>query len=64
MKFGFLTTKNYEELCRKIRDLVRSITKNSDAYDEKYMKIKFNLDDDFPLNKMLEVCNMIMIVKL
>ena len=64
MKFGFLTTKNYEELCRKIRDLVRSITKNSDAYDEKYMKIKFNLDDDFPLNKMLEVCNMIMIVRL
>ena len=64
MKFGFLTTKYYEELCRKIRDLVRSITKNSDAYDEKYMKIKFNLDYDFPLNKMLEICNMIMIVRL
>ena len=64
MKFGFLVTKNYEELCRKIRDLVRSITKNSDDYDEKHMKIKFNLDDDFPLNKTLEICNMIMTVRL
>ena len=25
----------------KIRDLIRSVTKNSDDYDEKYMKIKF-----------------------
>ena len=30
----------------KIRDLIRSITKNSDDYDEKYMKIKFNSYDD------------------
>ena len=29
----------------KIRDLIRSITKNSDDYDEKYMKIKFNSYD-------------------
>ena len=28
-----------------IRDLIRSITKNSDDYDEKYMKIKFNSYD-------------------
>ena len=33
--------KKYEELWIKIRDSVRSITKNSDVYDEKYMKIKF-----------------------
>ena len=31
--------KKYEELWSKIRDLIRSITKNSDDYDEKYMKI-------------------------
>ena len=30
--------KKYEELWIKIRDLIRSITKNSDDYDEKYMK--------------------------
>ena len=34
--------KKYEELWTKIRNLIRSITKNSDHYDEKHMKIKFN----------------------
>ena len=34
--------KKYEELWSKIRYLIWSITKNSDDYDEKYMKIKFN----------------------
>ena len=28
--------KKYEELWSKIRDLIRSITKNSDDYEEKY----------------------------
>ena len=46
--------KKYEELWIKIRDLIRSITKNSDYYDEKYMKIKFNSDDKLPLNKMIK----------
>ena len=31
-------TKKYEELWTKIKDLIRSITKNSDVYDEKYIK--------------------------
>ena len=30
--------KKYEELWSKIRDLIRSITKNSDDRDENYMK--------------------------
>ena len=29
-----------------MRDLIRSITKNSDDYDKKYMKINFNSDDE------------------
>ena len=33
--------KKYEEIWGKIRNLIRSITKISDDYDEKYMKIKF-----------------------
>ena len=41
----------YEELRIKIKDLIRSIPKNSDDYDEKYMKIKFNLDDELHINK-------------
>ena len=36
----------FEELWNIIRDLIRSISNNSDNYDEKYMKIKFNSDDD------------------
>ena len=42
--------KKYEELWSKIRNLIRSVTKTSDDYDEKYMKIKFNSDDELPLN--------------
>ena len=34
--------KTYEELWSKIQDVIRLITKNSDDYDKKYMKIKFN----------------------
>ena len=43
--------KKYEELWIQIRDLFRSITKNSDDYDEKYMKIKFDSDNNLLLNK-------------
>ena len=33
--------KKYEELWSKIRDLIRSITKKSNDYDEKHMKTRF-----------------------
>ena len=55
--------KKPEELWTKIRDLIRSITKNSDDYDEKYMKIKFNLDYQLPLNKTIEIPSMIIVVR-
>ena len=38
--------KKYEELWNKIRYIIRSKSNNSDNYDEKYMKIKLNSDDD------------------
>ena len=37
--------KKYEEQWIKIRGLIRSITKNSDDYNENYKKIKFNSND-------------------
>ena len=37
--------KKYEEQKSKISDLNRSVIKNSDDDDEKYMKIKYNSDD-------------------
>ena len=55
--------KRYEELWSKIKDLVRSITKNSDDYDEKYMKNKFNSDDKLPVNKMIEIPSMTIVVR-
>ena len=55
--------KKYEELWSKIRDLIRSITTNSDDYDEKYMKIEFNSDDELPLNKTIEIPSMIIVVR-
>ena len=47
----------------KIRDLVRSITKNSDDYDLKYMKIKLNSDDQLLLNEMIEIFTMTIVVR-
>ena len=47
--------EKYEELWSKIRDLIRSITKNSDDYDHQYMKIKFNSEDKLSLNKAIEI---------
>ena len=37
--------KSFKELRSNMRDLINSITKNSDDFDEKYMKIKFNWDE-------------------
>ena len=53
----------YEELYSKIRDFIRSMTKNSDDCDEKCMKIKHNQDDELPLNKMIEIPSMMIVVR-
>ena len=55
--------KKYKELWIKTRDIIRSRAKSSDDYDEKYMKIKFNLDDELPLNKTIEISNMTIVVR-
>ena len=57
------TLKKYEELWGKFRDFNRSMIINFDNYDEKYMKIKFNSDDDLPLKKTLKFRNMIIVVR-
>ena len=54
--------KKYEELWNRIRYLIILITKNSDDYDEKYMKIKFNSDEELPLNKTIEIPSTIIAV--
>ena len=47
----------------KTRDLIRSITKNLHYYDKKYMKIKFDSDNDLPLNKSIEIYNVEIVVR-
>ena len=53
----------YEELWNKIRDLIRSITNNSENYDEEYMSIKFNSDDNIPLKKTVDISNMVIVFR-
>ena len=53
--------KKHEKLLIKIRDLIRSVTKKSDDYDEKYMRIKSDTDGELPLNKAIKI-NIITIV--
>ena len=40
----------------------RSITKNSDRYDEKYVKIKINSDDELRV-EMMEISSMMLVVR-
>ena len=54
---------NYEELWIKIKDFIRSITKNSDVYDEKYTKVEFDWDDELPLNKTIEIRSMMILAR-
>ena len=49
----FVLLKKYEEMYIKIRNLIRTITDNS----------KFNLDDNLPLKKTLELRNMVIVFR-
>ena len=42
---------------------MRSITKNAEDYDEKYIKMKFNLDDELSLYKTIGIPSMIIVVR-
>ena len=55
--------KTHEELLSKIRELISSITKSTNDYFEEYMKIKFNSNDELPLNKMIEIHTIIIVFR-
>ena len=46
----------------KIRNLIRSISSNSQYFDKKYPKMKLNSHDNLPVNKT-ELYNMIIVVR-
>ena len=45
--------KKYEQVFDEIKYHIKKINNNDSKYDKDYMKIKFNTDDDIPLNKEL-----------
>ena len=53
----------YTELWDKINNLIKQINDKPGDYDEKYMKIKFNLDDNLPLSKILKIHNMTIVIR-
>ena len=52
-----------EGLWSKIRDSVRSITKTSDDYDDKNMKINFNSYRELPLDKTIGIYNVAIAIR-
>ena len=56
------TLKMYTELWDKIKDLIKSIANASGDYHKKYIKIKFNSDENLSLNKILKLHNLIIVV--
>ena len=47
--------KKYNDVFNGIRDKIGEINNNECDYEKDYMKIKFNSDDDLPLNKSREL---------
>ena len=46
--------KKYNDVFDRIRDKIKEIDSEECDYEKDYMKIKFNSDDDLPLNKPLK----------
>ena len=45
--------RKYNDVLDGIRDKIKEVCSDECDYEKDYMKIKFNSDDDFPLNKPL-----------
>ena len=55
--------KKYNDAFNGIRDKIKEISSCECDYEKDYMKIKFNSDDDVPLNKPLKFHNMTMNIR-
>ena len=55
--------KKYNNVFNGIRDKIKEINSNDYDYEKDYMKIKFNSDDDLPLNKQLKFHNMTITIR-
>ena len=54
----------YTQLWDEIKYLIQTISGvETDEYEKDYMKINFNSDDKFPLNKILKLHNLTIVVR-
>ena len=56
-------TKKIQYVWGRIKDKIEEVSSGEYDYEKDYMKIKFNSDDDLPLNKPLKFRNMTIIVR-
>ena len=55
--------KKYNDVFNGIRSKIKKIRGDECDYEKDYMKIKFNSDDDLPMNKQLKAHNMIITIR-
>ena len=55
--------KKYNDVFNGIRNKIKEINSDERAYEKDYMKIKFNSDDNLPLNKPLKFHNTIVTIR-
>ena len=55
--------KKYYDVWNGIRDKIKEVSSGECDYEKDYMKIKFNSDDDLPLNKPLKFQNMTITIR-
>ena len=55
--------KKYNDTWDRIKNKIEEISGGKYDYKKDYMKIKFNSDDDLPLNKPLKFYNMAIIIR-
>ena len=55
--------KKYNDVFNGIRDKIKEINSDECDYEKDYMKIKFNSDDNLPLNKQLKFHNMTITIR-
>ena len=54
----------YTELWDWIKNLIEKVNNKPGEYRKEFMKIKFNSDDNLPLNKTLKIHNMTIVLDL
>ena len=57
--------QKYQEFFNGIKKIIKQINDYNQPikYDDNYMKIKFNTDDNIPLNKIIHFPTIIMIIR-